>query len=413
MFIDVEENAQRQERLFAGRKSALIEDYYPELHDKQSEPFTCTICSHLIPDLMTRRRILIDLDNLRTEADLIHRFGVDKAFLMKLQQRKLVIVATNLDPDQHKNNTWMHDILANQDTIFKSNRTPHFFRARFPDIEDVQRDYQIYIKSRFEKLSTQDYEFLISHMDVVPQNAPRSGAANKLAWDIARVEAMLREDSTIGPSFTPDDILERPHPTLGLLYRDKMLAVSPHTGALGGSMLVPYQLMKRLFPHVPPNEHLREKLVSHEEIMSYLARVSLEVEPADLTCAKYWSRITFYQREKLLDDLQQDGERGARAEAERNLRARISRGHPDVSLDEIKHFVEADIAWVKRYEKICSLGYNSANFWFMMFVGEFAYWLGAASFMAGQLLKDRAKKLLEFAAPRIQVANFVRSRTRR
>ena len=71
MFRDVEDNAQRQEYRFADTRSELIEDYYPELHGQQDGPFACTICSHLIPDLMTRRRILIDLDNLRSDVALV------------------------------------------------------------------------------------------------------------------------------------------------------------------------------------------------------------------------------------------------------------------------------------------------------------------------------------------------------
>jgi len=133
MFSDVENNAQQQDRLFQDTRSPLIEDYYPELHQENATPFSCSISSNLIPDLITRRRILIDLGELPTEADLINRFGVNKAFLMELRKRKLVHIATNLDPGRHERNVWMHDILADKETIFKSTRTPRFFRARFPD----------------------------------------------------------------------------------------------------------------------------------------------------------------------------------------------------------------------------------------------------------------------------------------
>jgi len=101
VFKDVEDNAQRQYRQFSSTNSELIEDYYPELHEKGAPPVACTTGANLIPDLMTRRCILVDLDDLKTEEALIDRFGVDKAFLQELQSRNLVRIATNLEPDRH------------------------------------------------------------------------------------------------------------------------------------------------------------------------------------------------------------------------------------------------------------------------------------------------------------------------
>jgi hypothetical protein len=418
MFTDIEQNAQRQQDRFASSSSLLIEDYYPELHDGQSGTFSCTTCSHLIADLLTRRRILIDLDDLPTEDDLIYQFGVNKTFLLELQRSGLVILATNLDPDRHKNNTWMHDILAEKSTIFKSKRTPQFFRAQYPDIIDEQRELQKHIEARVLAMPIQDYETFISHMDVVPRKADRAGAANKLAWDIIRVDALLGNTILgLSPSarteddYTIDDIFERPHEMLDILYRDKLLVVSPHSGALGGSMLVPYERMKQLFSDVRPNEIVREELASHREIMDYLAKVRLKLDPVDLSCADYWRRITHYQREKLLDDLQDDRARNRTAETERNLRLRIARNDPNVSIDEIKDLVESNIAWLRRYEDFCSIGFNCANLLFALFIGKYFSWLGGASYVGGQIIKARSKQIVEFAAPRIQVANFVKYHT--
>jgi len=422
MFSDVENNAQQQDRLFQDTRSPLIEDYYPELHQENATPFSCSISSNLIPDLITRRRILIDLGELPTEADLINRFGVNKAFLMELRKRKLVHIATNLDPGRHERNVWMHDILADKETIFKSTRTPRFFRARFPDIESVQKEYQQYLSRRLESLSTQDYDFLISRMDVVPTNAPRAGAANKLAWDLARVQAMDGSWLEENPFSTPDKILSHPENAMDLLYRYKMLAVSPHSGALGGQMLVPYQLMKRLFPETPPNELLRNENVIHEEIMSYLATVNLNVEPAYLTGPAYWISLSPLEQRRMLDRLEEDVQDRASEKVEQDLRLRIASNDPDISCDEIREFVEKDVAVVKRYEEICSRGYTTVNGLFAAFVINeltslevpmaLACLLGGDAWLSGEILRKDAKNLLESAVPRIRVANYVKSRSK-
>jgi len=413
MFNDVEDNAGRQDRLFEDTKSTLIEDYYPELHDDKSIPFACTIGSNLIPDLMTRRRVLIDLDNLPTEADLINRFGVDKAFLVELRRRKLVHIATNLDPGEHEGNTWMHDILADRATIFKSTRTPRFFRASFPDIERAQRDLQQYLARGFEKLSTQAYDSLISRMDVIPRNASRSGAANKLAWDIARVQAMRGNDRDNNPISSPDEVFAQPTKAMDLLYRYKILAVSPHTWALGGMMLAPYQLMKRLFPETPRTELLRHDNTVHEEIMSYLAEVNLNVEPAELAGPAYWQDLSQLERARLLDNLEEDVETRASESVEQELRLRIARLDREVGRNEIRYLVEKDKARVERYEGICSRGYTVVNMWFAQFVGQYAGWVGCLpTWLAGEIVRAHAQKLLEVAVPRIRVANYVRYRSR-
>lgn len=410
MFKEVKRNAERQERLFEQVKGTLIEDYYPEL-DYDAAPFACTIGSNLIPDLMTGRRILVDLDNLPSEEHLIQQLGVDKSFLLKLRHKGLVVIATNLDPVQHEQNVWMHDILADEETIFKSKRTPFFFRAKFPEIEDVQRGYREYLEERFEKLSDTQYRSLISRMDVVPENAPRAGAANKLAWDIARVQAMTNEIPDASPIDSPDEVLSDPERSMDLIYTYKMLAVSPHSGSLGGEMLVPEKLMKRLFPETPQSELLINDNVLFDKIMSYLSHVNLNVEPADLVAPMYWHMIDSFKRAQLLEILEDDSERSASAKVEIDLRLRIAKG--EGCIDEIQDFIEKDIARVRKWEPWCSYGYTALYGWFVTIAADYAQVLGPGCALAGEGLRGPAKSLLESVVPRIRVANYVRLRKTR
>ncbi|MGV0975101.1 MAG: hypothetical protein ACOYBO_04130 [Azonexus sp.] len=412
MFNEVIANAELQQELYKTEQSTLIDDYYPEVHDGAG-PVACTIGNNLIPDLLTRRRILIDLDDLPSEDSLIERFGVDKRFLLKLRDEKLVVIATNLKPARHRTNTWMHDILANKETIFKWCRTPHFFRASYPDIEEVQQDYHQYLARKFETLSNSTYTAIISHMDAIPWKASRSGAAEKLAWDIARVHAMLGKDRDSAPVAKPDEVFQCPSESMDFIYRYKMLAVSPHSGALGATMLVPYAYMKRLFPETPQSELLVQEHVLPEDIMAYLTRVSLKTEPAETTAPEYWHRLRPLERDKLFDVLKEEKEREASADVELDLRLRIAKSDPDITLDEIKDLVEADMAWVDKHGKLFEIGYTALWGSVAVFFREQAAWLGPSSALVGKVLEPHALRLLETAVPRLRVANYVRSRRSR
>lgn len=421
MFKEVEKNAQNQDRAFREVRSEFIEDYYPELHREEKPPVSCTLGGLLIPDLMTRRSILIDLDDLRTEEHLIQRYGVDKAFLMQLQARGLVHIATNLEPGRHEGNEWMHDILANRETIFKSTRTPRFFSARFPDIETTQVRYRDYLQKRLEGLSPSDYNFLIGRMDVPPTHAPRAGAANKLAWDLARVQAM--HGCSLGEDDLPtlDDLVGKPTHAMDTLYKYKFFEVSPHSGALGCEMLVPFQQIKRLMPESPPSDILRMDSVAHEGLQAFLTTVTFNLMPADLQGSAYWHGLMPRMRESLLDKLQENIQDRSTAAVEQDLRLRIARSDSNLSLEELRELVEKDIQMVSKYGDVVSRGYSSINTMFAGYVSktlsslgvpnEYAWVIGAGVWGYVELKKKDAKKILEFAIPRIRVANYVRSRT--
>jgi hypothetical protein len=84
-----------------------------------------------------------------------------------------------------------------------------------------------------------------------------------------------------------------------------------------------------------------------------------------------------------------------------------------LTIEEVKELVEKDIGMLKKYGDICSIGFNFLNLMFAMFVSRSLNWVGAGagSYLAGQVLKARSKKVTELAIPRIQVANFVRTRS--
>jgi len=314
----------------------------------------------------------------------------------------------------------MHEILAHESTFFKCTRTARFFISRFPEIETAQRTYRDYLAGRIERLSSAEYQLLISRMDVAPRGDDRTGAANKLAWDIARVQAVHGSEPGDDDLPSVDDYFNTPISALDSLYRYKLLEVSPHSGALGCEMLVPYQHIRRVLPDAPPRELLVMDNVVHPDISAYLAEVYLQAIPAELQATEYWNRLSITVRRQILDDLQEDLPDRESAEIERDLRLRIARLNSDVTLDEIRELVQNDVKSAEKYGEIVSAGYTTANSMFAGYVEKtlaasgvpenIAWLLGFNQLTVGELKKKDAKKLLEAAFPRIRVANYVRAR---
>lgn len=409
MFEKVKENSNRQDEKFKALKSDQIEDYYPELNPEHGEKILCTMCSHLIPDLMRHQRVLIDLDNLKTEDDLIQRYGVNRSFLETLIEKERVVIATNLNPLAHESNTWMHGILAREETLFKEARTANFFRAQFIDIDDVRIAYQDEITEVFESLSEHRYLQIISNMDVPPRNAPRRDAAKKLAWDIVRVNALMPNLGEEAIELTPSYVLSNPDENVRALYVQKFLSVSPHSGALGGTMLVPDTVMKNLFIDASLGDVLRTGVIQYEPITQYLAGVSSEFYTANVHGAEYWQRITDYEKDQLLDLLSDEEERKRHKAAELNLRLRIARGDADVTEEEIREIIERDIRLIERFE-IAKWGISFVTGWYLNSIDGAPAWLGPAVNLAGNIIAKGVRPIVEFAVPRIQVANYVRSK---
>jgi hypothetical protein len=104
---------------------------------------------------------------------------------------------------------------------------------------------------------------------------------------------------------------------------------------------------------------------------------------------------------------------------ERNLRSRVAKLDTLVKREDIYDFVQQDIKFIKKFEAAGDLAYNLACTSFGAAIDVYMNWFGGiilggiAGFetgriLKGEIVKSKAKAVLEFALPRIQVANFVR-----
>jgi hypothetical protein len=141
-WIAVKNNAEGQARAFssisADRKA--IEAYYPELHGPSVEgQFVSTSGGPLIADLITAPHVVVDVYKYHDEAELIARYGVDLEFLLELRNSNLITIAANADLEKYQECVWMHDLLADERTVFRSVRTPLYFKSIDRDIVKNER----------------------------------------------------------------------------------------------------------------------------------------------------------------------------------------------------------------------------------------------------------------------------------
>jgi Probable molybdopterin binding domain len=217
-----------------------IEAYYPELHGPNlAGQFVNTSGGPVVADLITAPHVVVDLYPYAEEAELIRRYGVDLEFLLALRDRKLITIAANADVEAYQECPWMHDVLADERTVFRSVRTPFFFRSIYPDIVERREEWKLYLEHRFRGMTSTEVELFVAHT-VHSQTPTAQSLARQLSWEWARIDALankLTDDGstqeTTAEAYSIDDVLTRPDKWLPVLYRDFALIVSPYSGHWG------------------------------------------------------------------------------------------------------------------------------------------------------------------------------------
>jgi hypothetical protein len=121
----------------------FIEAYYPELHaSRLAGQFVDTSGGPIIADLITAPHVVVNLYPYVDESELIQRYGVDLSFLISLRDRGLITLAANADPLAYNKCAWMFGILADERTVFRSVRTPLFFRSLHPEIKKEREQFR-------------------------------------------------------------------------------------------------------------------------------------------------------------------------------------------------------------------------------------------------------------------------------
>lgn len=419
-WLDVLANEDAQRRRYAalagGGSSKTIEDFYPELHNPNGwrGEYANTVGAHLLPQLLTAPRVLVDLYNWQDPAGLINAYGVDLDFLLELRSRGFVKLTANLPVDRYQNAVWLHDVLADPDTIFRSTRTPLFFEALYPEaaqaraeiFEQVLHLFKTFPKERLEGLSTRANS---SH----PPERPEDFANGLSVW-ATRLLALRPEE---GEQLRLR-LLNEPETGVSELRQMHLFAATPITAGLGGSCGIRLERLKHFLRGKELAWSLpKEMQLKTDAISKFLTRHSFGTVAEDFHNHRYWETVQHNRTErlKILEKLEDGSERTRAFNAERFLRQKITVAGQDCSEHDLQEYVDGLIKTrdnIAHYGEFgCIAPVAIVPLIWTGVVEAYAGFAGAAATIAGcAIFQKKGEKLLEKVIPSLQVVNYMRSR---
>ncbi len=405
LWNDVQDRVTKETRFTTRLKdegAQSIEAFYPELCEAPGRcGFTNTLGSDLIPDVLTSRKVLVDLYDWPDETGLIRNYGVDLNFLSALRRADHVRVCANLPPERYEKCTWLHGILADEGTIWRSIRTPGFFTSTDPEFAGRRTDREAFLERYFA-----------AHSDALPALCVLVDAAHppKTAAELATVLSHWIERLV---SFEPDqaarlatDFEKHAHERIPELKQMHRLVVSPYSAALGGTMKMWRHRWSSLFGEENAGKLSAEGLLRSHPLLSYLSEVKLSLTSADLSAAATWGSMTEATRLGLLDFLGEEQERTDLIAAEERIRRGLASGTgQEPTREEIKAYLDGAERTVGRLEAI----WDGAQIALPIAFGAVSdNWLLAAEvgvglFCSKQLLGDRAQQIVEALVGKVQI----------
>jgi hypothetical protein len=350
------DNASHQDSCAQQRTSSNIEDFYPELHKSPVNGlFTNTIGSHLLGDVVGSPCVVVDIYDWNSPDDLIRVYGVDQDFLMKLRDHRHVILSANLSLERYERCTWLHPILGDKRTVFRSLRTPAFFQSRMPSMAVERTELRNRLLVYLDKLAPRDIQKFcrLTHAAHLPKSAEE--LANLLAIWATYVHA-LEPESALDVA---NGLAQEPQDLILSLRQWHLLAVTPYSGALGGYARVERTKILSYFPStLKKNEVSDLEFVRLQNLNEYLSRIVLNTTASDLTSEQYWRSMTAYERDRLLDKIEDRTDREEALRAEATLRSYILRaGGEDWDYRDIDAYVSKLTKRVEKWDNVTDLGF--------------------------------------------------------
>ncbi len=412
------DNASAQEtaaKVLAASQSRTIEDFYPELHGPEiGGGFANTTGSHLIGDILTSPHVLLDLYDDPRQESLIRRYGADIDFILKLRNEGHITICANLPPERYETTEWLHGILADHRTIFRSVRTPWYFQSQSRDFMNIKNEREGRLSSWLSRRPSSEIDNLCDLM--LAAHRPDSAAvlAQVLALWFTQIQSVLDPDAV---NELVAEFEDKPDDAMRQLRQVRFLAVSPASAGLGGVLRAPIGQIRSLFPDTDLRDIVPEgDFARLNNINEYLVRKSTHLSTSDLTNERYWNeQLTQFRRDALWDVIADKSFRLQAMRAEQTLRVELAKmGSEDISLaaidDYIEH-VEKQRQWVS---SSIDLAYT-ASMAVLLFCGY--RYVGAAGLAAralgNQMVRNITRQIAEIAFPKLQVVNFVNRAKRR
>jgi hypothetical protein len=326
-FQEVEDNANRQYSAYREINSDNTAAFYPELHTGPVEGvFSNTIGSHLLADILTSHHVVVDLYNYRDESELIRNYGVNKAFLLRLRDAGHVTICSNLLPKDLQDSHWLHDVLSDPRTIFRSVRTPLYFERQLPDLRARQAALKKDLLAILPKTEA-DIDRLRRLTNAARPPESREAVAEILALWATRLRAAAGYEA----EETISQLQTDPESMILQLRREDLCAVAPDSAGLGGTVRLKYENLATYLPDGQPIEQasvVGEAYMRLEALNEFLTRSILNAPQSDLTSEEYWYGLDDYRRDRLFADLDDRQIRLDAARAEETLRLDLSNSDP-------------------------------------------------------------------------------------
>jgi len=419
---DVQENERSQQdkyrALLSTAGTVTIEAFYPELHDP-AHPcgWAGEFCNNLsegplLPQLLTAPHVLVDLNAWPSQNGLIERYGVNLDFLLKLREEGFVQLAANLPADERfEKCAWLHDVLADPRTIFRSVRTPLYFESLNPNAKGKEEELRDRLTHALQAMPEERLRRLVTLSRVTfPPGRPHELAKVLSIW-AGRIVAMGRERG--------EQLMERlpvqPEEVIPELRRVSLFSHTPIAGGLGGGAPMMSGRLKSYFEdsgglwRAPAAVEAKFDAVSR-----FLSNQSLDVVPDDFSNVAYWTEVSQSKtkQDRLLDVLRDKDERKRASAFERALRRKISLSGREYDIADIRNYVDNARQSVARSAKWTEVGVVSVCVGFPLLFTEAgvanSIITGLGAYWGCELFKEGVEKLLERTVPELQVVNYVR-----
>jgi len=405
----VEDNAERQ--LTKAKKIAKgppvdIGAFYPELYKPFDPPFSNTVGSHLIADILTSPCVLVDLYDWPQPSDLIKTYGVDLPFLLKLREKGHVVICANLLPERYTEATWLHEVLADERTIFRSVRTPQFFEARRKDFQEDQREFAKEIKTHLDGRPASDVTKLAMLANPTHPLDDAQQVADVFSYWGKRLSVM-------NPSMEPTvaQLATHPENVIREVRQRQLIDVSPFTAGLGSYFRRDVKKLSTDFPDRLDMGILPEKTrASIQGLNEYLTRLTARISHTDLTSEQIWNEMSGTKRDEIHELLEDKEGRTKARKAEETLRKTLLRaGHEEWSEQQIKEYVNEEIQYWEKINQIGQFGMMvTGTVAFLSGVADADYYLALAGFGTGILGSKITQPVIEKLVPKLQLVNFVK-----
>lgn len=396
-------------------ESPSIHRYYPELHEHHwAGQFCNTIFGlPLIPQLLTTPHVLVDLYDWQSPDQLIETYGADLPFVLRLRDEGFVQLCANLPVERYRASEWLHPLLAQSATIFRSSRTQLYLDSIEPSAQEQLNETKDRLARWLTMLSDSEVQNIaaLTNSAYPPKGTP--ALSNALATWMIRVKVLVPTEG----AELQETIFSAPETGIPRLRQLHFCIVSPLTAGLGGDFGF---IADRLRPYVMDSDEIKRLSRSDQArlqaVHDFLCAHTFGHSAEKFSTKQYWElHSDAYAQRQLIKRLRSDTERKRAFEVERTLRRKISASRGDWPLDAVEEYVDqlkANWHRVRRALQSVVMPAAALPLFFSADDGTTVAAVAGIGVAAAScaVVREPARRALEAAFPNLRVVNLAQDR---